>query len=68
MGLYTDSIRKLAPDYDPRHVEAYMRIGHATLDDLSPALFRREVLIAVECIEMEGKETAESLAKSFGLR
>ena len=32
---------------DPRHVEAYMRVEHPTLDGLSAERFRAEV--AIEC-------------------
>jgi len=63
---YRERIKDLAPDYDPRHVEAYMRSAHSTLDHLSPAEFSREVRLAVACIETAGKVFAERVAKSFG--
>jgi hypothetical protein len=63
---YATLIRGLAPGYDPRHVEAYMRVEHNTLDKLSPRDFAREVRLAVACIDEGGIETAELVAKSFG--
>lgn len=52
---------------DPRHVEAYMRLEHSTLDDLSPAGFSKEVSIGIECVETGGIINAERNAQSFGL-
>lgn len=52
---------------DPRHVEAYMRLEHSTLDGLSAWQFDAEVMLAVECIRVGGIEDAEALALSFGL-
>lgn len=52
--------------YDPRHIEAYMRLEHGTLNRLSRGQFRREVKICAECVD-EDADGAESLAKSFGL-
>ena len=52
---------------DPRHVESYMRLQYATLDHLSRADFRREIGIALTCIEVEGTAVAEDCARSFGL-
>lgn len=65
---YAAQIRKVVGSlYDPRHVESYMRLAHSTLDGLSPSQFRREVLIAVDCIREAGLAAAESLAESFGM-
>lgn len=64
---YTDIIRKIAPAHDPRHIEAYMRSEHSTLDHLSPQAFRSEVRMAVACIREGGAEMAERVALSFGL-
>ena len=67
MSPYSSRIESLVPiDVDPRHVEAYMRIEHSTLDHLSPRAFRREVGIAVRCIEEGGVAAAERAARSFG--
>lgn len=69
-SLYAASIRK-APawrlDIDPRHVEAFMRLEHSTLDGLSALQFNEEVAIAVECVRTVGKESAEETARSFDL-
>lgn len=67
-SLYENRIRELAPGYDPRHVEAYMRIGHGTLDALSRSQFMQEVRIACGCIDEVGIEAAESCAISMGLQ
>lgn len=64
---YTERIRELAPDHDPRHIEAYIRVEHGTLDRLSPSAFRLEVLVAIECVAEGGLEMAERVAQSFGL-
>jgi len=54
-------------NYDPRHIEAYMRLENSTLDGLSSTHFNREIKVSIKCIQMEGIEMAESLAVSFGL-
>lgn len=64
---YRERILEIAPSYDPRHVEAFMRNEHGTLDHLSADAFASEVAIAVMCIEDGGKEFGERLAKSYGL-
>ena len=52
---------------DPRHVEAYIRLVHPTLDGLSATAFRAEVAIACQCVIDDGIDNAESCARSFGL-
>lgn len=52
---------------DPRHVEAYMRLEHSTLDGLSPRKFRSEVAMALECIAATPTADSEALAASYGL-
>ncbi len=52
---------------DPRHIEAYMRLEHSTLDGLSPRQFDDEVEIGIACVEADGTANAESLAQSFAL-
>ena len=64
---YTERIKALAPAHDPRHIEAYMRVGCGTLDGLADWQFRDEVSIAKQCIAVEGPLFAESIAKSYGL-
>lgn len=63
---YTDIIQKQAPNYDPRHVEAFMRCEYSTLDHLTPAKMRNEIKMACLCIDEGGVEFAESVAQSFG--
>lgn len=64
---YTAIIESMVPGYDPRHIEAYMRIQYSTLDHLDRATFRREAKIAAACIDEGGVEMAEATAKSYGL-
>lgn len=64
---YADQIKKLAPTYDPRHIEAFMRVGHGTLDKLSTRQFRAEVKLSTQCIDSAGLQDAEDCAKSYGL-
>ncbi len=52
---------------DARHVEAWMRIEHPTLDALSPAAFRAEALLAADATTDAGPTTSEALAASLGL-
>ncbi|MGE0229469.1 MAG: hypothetical protein AB7U23_13280 [Dehalococcoidia bacterium] len=52
---------------DPRHVEAWMRIEHPTLDALTPAAFRAEALVAADCTTDAGPTPSEALAASLGL-
>lgn len=66
--MYQDRIKQMVPThYNPRHIEAFIRCEHGTLDKLSPAQFRREVFLAFLCIEEGGDEMAERVAKSLGM-
>jgi len=49
-----------------RLVEGFMRLESGTLDNLSPAKFKREARIGFACVAADRVE-AESLAKSYGL-
>ena len=51
--------------YDPRHVEAWMRIGHGTLDHLSRKQFAAEIPICAGCIDDAGIERSERLAETM---
>lgn len=64
--MYSTTIKKLAPGYDPRHVEAWMRLENGTLGGLSPDHFKSEVKIATMCVDA-APERSEKLAKSYGL-
>lgn len=54
-------------DYDPRHIEALMRLQYSTLDHLTRDDFRREVALCAQCIDAMGKSAAEWNAKRYGL-
>jgi hypothetical protein len=69
---YTDTIvarlvRMGRKEVDPRHVEAYMRLEHPTLDGLTKYGFTQEMKIALQCIDASTPEDNESCARSFGL-
>ena len=64
---YQRLIAPLAPKYDPRHVEAYMRFEHGTLDHLELERFRTEIRTACQCIDTD-PAGAERLARSYGLK
>jgi len=53
--------------YNPRHIEAYMRLEHSTLDGLSSKQFDNEIKICIDCIKYDGIENAENCASSMGL-
>lgn len=68
MKGYQAVIKKISGNgYDPRHIEAYMRLEHSTLDGLSRTQFAHEVRIGMDCVDEDGVENAERCAKSFGL-
>lgn len=69
LGYYQQAIyaSPAARGLDPRHVEAYIRLEHATLDSLTAAQFAQEIVIGAECVRSSGTENAEALAKSMGL-
>jgi hypothetical protein len=64
---YQTLIHQIAPAANPRHVEAWLRIEHGTLDHLSRDRFKEEVAIALECIAAATPEQSEQLAMSYGL-
>lgn len=69
--MYKKAISKILElnnlNHDPRHIEAYMRLKYRTLDYISAINFDIEVMEAVFLIDIDGKESAEELANSFGL-
>ena len=69
MDTYYRSIiaRVTPPDYDPRHVEAYIRTAHPTLDHMSYHEFCDDIRLTLIYIKTEGADAAEELARSFGL-
>ncbi len=64
---YADRIAELAPGYDPRHIESFMRVARPTLDGLPSWQFAEEVEIAKGCFDEGGAEMAERCAQSFGI-
>lgn len=72
-SIYADFIRQAMraigkPDAaNPRHIEAYMRLEYASLDHLGLDGFKYETSVALECIEYDGTEKAERIARSLGL-
>jgi hypothetical protein len=68
MSLYAAEIQRLAPDVDPAHVEAWMRLEHGTLDGLDAIDFAREVQVAVGCITFAGINESDELARCYGLK
>lgn len=68
MKTYQERIAEIVgPSVDPRHVEAWMRIEHGTLDQLSASAFVCDVMVAMRCISAAGVEQSEELARSYGL-
>lgn len=65
--MYADTFRKLQPKYDPRHIEAFVRLEYSTLDHLPLSTLRREAKIAAACIDEIGVDEAEKTAKSMGM-
>jgi hypothetical protein len=75
-SYYADQIRGtmialadgFIPPIDPRHVEAWMRVGNGgTLDQLSPEEWEEQVEIAAHTVLATDLEHSEILARSYGL-
>lgn len=67
MSTYQQLIREIVPDANSRHVEAWMRSEHGTLDALDRKRFDREARLAAAYAESAGPEMSERLAETFGL-
>jgi hypothetical protein len=65
--FYQRFIAERTRDVDPRHVEAWMRLEHPTLDGLSEGEFVRAMHAALAAVIDAGPEESERLALSFGL-
>jgi len=67
--FYQNLIREMlgTDNYDPRHIEALMRLQYSTLDHLTRDDFRREIALCKQCIDEMGRDTAERAARSYGL-
>lgn len=67
MMSYATLIRQHDDKHDPRHIEAWMREEHGTLDNLSPTAFAQEVASAAELVDAD-PDLSEQLAQMHGLR
>ena len=65
--LYQRVIAEHVRDTDPRHVEAWMRLAHPTLDGLSRSEFLAAMYAALGQVQDSGPDESEALAASFGL-
>ena len=67
-SLYQQRITEIVgPNYDPRHVEAFMRVQYGTLDHLPRDLFDEDARFCAVCIDEIGTAEAEKVARSYGL-
>ncbi len=66
-SVYAGVIRRLAPDEDPAHVEAWMLSRHGTLDAIHSTEFARAVKTAVDRARAADPGTNDDLARSYGL-
>ena len=70
MARWTFTLRYIAErtrDIDPRHVEAWMRTEHPTLDGLTVQQFTDAMHAALGAAMDAGPTESEALATSFGL-
>ncbi|HET8550903.1 MAG TPA: hypothetical protein VFM97_00315 [Gammaproteobacteria bacterium] len=67
MSFYTNEFKKLQPNHDPRHVEAFIRLEYSTLDHMDRETLKNEAGNAAHGIDYYGVEIAEALAQSYGL-
>ena len=72
MNTYQQSIKKELSELgreeiDSRHIEAYMRLEHGTLDALSKKQFEEEIFICAACVDASTYVENEALARSYGL-
>ena len=65
--FYQRFIAEHIHDTDPRHVEAWMRLGHPTLDGLSRSEFLAAVYEALGQVQDARAAESEALATSSGL-
>ena len=65
--FYQRFIAEHVSDTDPRHVEAWMRLSHPTLDGSSRSEFVRAMYEALGQVKDAGPTESEALAASFGL-
>jgi hypothetical protein len=67
MTFYQRRIAERVRDIDPRHVEAWMRLEHPTLDGLSARQLADAIDAAAATANDAGPDQSEALAASFGL-
>lgn len=65
--VQANTYRKIHRGHDPRHIEAWLRTEHPTLDHLSKVAFRHAVFAAIETTHLATKAQSEALAQSYGL-
>jgi hypothetical protein len=65
--FYQRYIAERTRDVDPRHIEAWMRLEHPTLDGLSEQQFADAMYAALAAAMDAGPEQSEALAASYGL-
>ena len=65
--FYQRLIAEHVTDTDPRHVEAWMRVEHPTLDGLSRSEFVRTMYEALGQVQDAGQDESEALVASLGL-
>ena len=58
-------VRRGRPEVSPRWVEAWIRLELGVLDWLDRARWRKEVRIALECIDASTMKDNEQLARSI---
>ncbi len=66
-SFYQRFIAERTRDVDTRHVEAWMRVEHPTLDGLSRQGFIDAMYTALASVIDAGPNESEALAASFGL-
>ena len=67
MTTYQQMIADMTKGVDPRHVEAWMRLEHPTLDGLDLIGFKKAAYAAADAAIDAGAAESEVLAQSFGL-
>ncbi len=72
MSYYQERIRETAArlgriGVNTRHVEAWMRSEHSTLDHLTPSQWRKEVEECIAVVDHADPALSERLARSYGL-
>lgn len=67
--MYREKIAKLAPGYDPAHVEAYMRAATSlNIESISDETFAEILRVACNLVDHHGLNEADDFARRCGLR